>query len=283
MRLLITGGSSFLGQHLVPLAAVSHDVCYTTFHNDPLRLPQGQQLDLRQETAVQQLVAAFRPDAIIHTAGSNRVADMRRVIEAGTRHITAAAAANHARLIHLSTDSIFNGRHDDPYPPPYTEASPPSPVNAYGEAKTTAETIAASHPNHVIVRTSLIYSLGQQDHSVRWMAAALKAGSPVTLFTNQRRNPVWAHTLSLACLELATNEYQGILNVAGQQVMTRAEFGLRMFDWWQVEGREKAVLGPSSGGEWPLDCELDLHRATAVLATPLPGVDDVLAQAAKSQ
>ncbi|MCA9974540.1 MAG: SDR family oxidoreductase [Anaerolineales bacterium] len=282
MRLLITGGSSFLGQHLVPLAAASHEICYTTFHNDPLGLPQGRPLDLRQETAVQQLAAAFRPDVIIHTAGSNRVADMRAVIESGTRHITAAAADVQARLIHLSTDSIFNGRSDDPNPPPYSETSPPSPVNAYGEAKATAEAIVAAYPDHVIVRTSLIYSLQQQDHSIGWMAAALKAGKPVTLFTNQRRNPVWAQTLSLACLELATNGYHGILNVAGQQVMTRAEFGLTMLDWWQVEKREKVELGPSLAGEWPLDCELDLRRATAVLKTPLLGVNDVLMQAAKT-
>ncbi|MEZ4643079.1 MAG: hypothetical protein R3E31_10175 [Chloroflexota bacterium] len=70
--------------------------------------------------------------------------------------------------------------------------------------------------------------------------------------------------------------------MAGQQVMTRAEFGLTMLDWWQVEKREKVELGPSLAGEWPLDCELDLRRATAVLKTPLFGVNDVLMQAAKT-
>lgn len=278
MRLLITGGSSYLGQHLVPLADASHDTCYTYFHNNSHASPQGFQLDLRQETAVHDLVMSWQPDVIIHTAGSNRIADMRAVIEQGTRHIVAAAIAVNARLIHLSTDSIFNGRHDDPHPPPYTEETPPSPVNAYGAAKAAAEGIVAQHHNHVIVRTSLIYGLQQQDHGTQWMAAALRAGKQVTLFTNQRRNPVWVQTLANACLELATHSYRGILNVAGEQVLSRAEFALKLLDFWQIKPRETLTIGPSSAEQWPLDCELDLGRATAVLKTPLPGVDKVLTQ-----
>lgn len=276
MRLLITGGSSYLGQHLTPLAAAAGDVWYTYLHNDPLSQPYGRPLDLRDETAVHHLITTVRPDVVIHTAGSNRIPDMEAVIVAGTRNVTTAAAAVNARLIHLSTDSIFNGRHDAPHPPPYDEDAPPSPVNAYGMAKARAEAIVAAYPNHVIVRTSLIYGLQQPDHSTSWMVAALRAGKPVTLFTNQLRNPVWAHTLSLACLELAVNAYRGILNVAGQQVLSRAEFALRLLDWWQIQPRDTLVEGASLGGEWPLDCRLDLHRAAAVLTTPLSGVDEVL-------
>lgn len=272
-RILITGGSSYLGRHLVPLALATYEIIYTFHQNDPFKKPQGRPLNVLDEAAVRRLVGDFRPDVIIHAAGSNRVEPMDAVIRLGTAHVTRAAVAAGARLIHLSTDSIFDGRN-----PPYDESAVPTPVNAYGWAKAAAEASARAHDNHVIVRTSLIYGLRLMDHGTVWMAQALKTGRPVTLFSNQRRNPVWAESLSHACLELAGHAYSGVLNVAGRQVVTRAGFGQRMLDWWNVTERESLTVAPSDGA-WPLDCELDLTLATTLLKTPLPGVDAVLTQA----
>ena len=129
-------------------------------------------------------------------------------------------------------------------------------------AKAEAEAIVRQYDNHVIVRTSLIYGLQQMDHGTAWMSAALRVGKQVTLFANQVRNPVWVETLSRACLELSENEFVGVLNVVGQQVLTRAEFALRMLDWWGVRERETLTVGLSDG-KWSLDCRLDVSRATA--------------------
>jgi dTDP-4-dehydrorhamnose reductase len=271
-RLLITGGSSYLGQSLVPLALTRYELRYTFFSHDPLELPHRQELDVRDGEAVRRLVTLWRPDVIIHLAGSNRSPAMEEVIRQGAEHITAAAAEWGARLIHLSTDALFDGRR-----PPYRESDRPSPLHAYGQAKADAEAIVAGYDNHVIVRTSLIYSPIRMDRSTEWITAALRAGKPVTLFTDQQRNPVWDETLSLACLEVAEMNYRGILNVAGRQVLSRAEFGLRLLDWWGVDERESLAIGPSPEGAWPLDCRLDLSLAWALLKTPLLGVDEVLA------
>jgi dTDP-4-dehydrorhamnose reductase len=272
-RLLITGGSGYLGRHLVRLVAASWpgDFLYTTFSADPLGLPQGATLDLRDGAAVTRLMSDFAPDAIIHTAGSNTTPDMTAVIIEGTRHVVAAPAAVGARLIHLSTDSIFDGTRA-----PYDESAVPAPLNDYGRAKAAAEAIVATHPDAVIVRTSLIYGLTEMDNGTAWMAAALRAGRPVTLFTNQRRNPVWVETLGRACLELIDHPHRGTLNVAGRQVMTRVAFGLRMLDWWGVTEHETLTLADDASGRWPLDCEMDVRLAERLLVTPLPGVDEVL-------
>jgi dTDP-4-dehydrorhamnose reductase len=270
-RILITGGSSYLGQHLVPLATLDHEIAYTYYLNDPFQSRAGFELDLRDKTAVSRLIATLKPDAIIHTAGSNRVVDMWNVILDGTTHVTEAAEQNNARLIHISSDVIFNGQDA-----PYDESAQPTPIHEYGRAKAEAEKIAGAYDNHVVVRTSLIYGLQLMDRGTAWMVQALQAGQAVTLFSDQRRNPVWAETLSRACLELATHEYRGILNVAGRQELSRAEFGLRMLDWWQIGTRETLSVGESDMVRWPADCTMDLRRAEALLSTPLPGVDAVL-------
>jgi dTDP-4-dehydrorhamnose reductase len=273
-KLLITGGSGYLGRHIARRVAAgwAGEWRYTTFSADPLALPQGARLDLRDGAAVAQFVAGFAPDAIIHTAGSNLTPDMAAVIVDGTRHVAEAAARAGARLVHLSTDSVFGGDRA-----PYDETAAPAPLNDYGRAKAAAEVLSLAHPNAVVVRTSLIYGLAEMDNGTAWMAAALRAGRPVTLFTNQLRNPVWVETLVDACLELLDLPTTGVLNVAGRQTLSRAEYALRLLDWWGID--ERATLSPAedSSGRWPVDCTMDVGLAARLLRTPLLGVDEVLA------
>ena len=269
-RILITGGSSYLGQHLVPKAIEQHSCLYTFFSHDPLGLPGGTWLDVRDGKSVDQLVNEFRPEAIIHTAGSNRSEDMEQVIVQGASNISTAAMRLASRLVHISTDVIFDGKAG-----PYRETDVPQPVHAYGRAKVVAERKISRHGDHAIIRTSLIYGLQRMDLSTRWIIDALEANEPVTLFTDQVRNPVWVETLADACIELCQSPFKGIINVAGGQDLTRAELGVRLLDWWGFDRRELLSLGKSDP-RWPRDCRLDLSLARSTLRTPLPGVDEVI-------
>jgi len=272
MRVLITGGSGYLGRYLVPLAMQKAEaVVHTYYSSAPPGAMGARRLDVRDANAVMELVTDFEPDVIIHAAGSSGRTTMAEVIGRGAKHITAAAAHTGARLIHLSTDVVFDGRRA-----PYKEDDAPRPLHEYGRAKARAEAIVRRHTNHVIVRTSLIYGLQEIDHGTAWILDGLRQGDSVTLFTDQIRNPVWAVSLSNACLELAALHYRGILHVAGSQILTRAQFGLRMLDWWGIIERATLSLGTGDGERWPADCSLDISRAQRLLQTPLPGVDEVL-------
>lgn len=271
MRVFITGGSSYLGQHLVPLVPAGQTVTHTFFSND--LLGGGIQLDIRDKVSVERVLGGFRPDVIIHLAGSNRPAgSMDSVIRQGTQNIVEQAQRLNVRLVHLSTDVVFNGRQ-----PPYKEDDKLIPVNNYGRAKVFAESLVREHPNHVIIRTSLIYSLRLMDRGTEWMTKALQDKQPVTLFTNQYRNPAWADSLSRACLELASHDFRGALHVAGAQRLSRANFALKMLDWWGVTERETLQFGLGDPDRWPVDCTLDIGQATSLLKTPLLGVDNVFA------
>ena len=274
MRLLITGGSSYLGRRLVALAAATHTVAYTFFSHNPLALPGGRHLDVRRAADVAALAASFRPQAIIHLAGSNRSPDMAAAITDGAVHVTNAARALDARLLHLSTDVIFDGTAG-----PYREADRPAPRHAYGAAKLAAEESIRRWPDHVIVRTSLIYGLQEMDNGTAGFAAALRAGRPLTLYTNQLRTPIWIDSLCAALLELLHLDFQGTLHVAGAQALSRAAFGLRLLDYWGVDDRATLHLAPDVAQRFPADCRLDSTLAQQLLTTPLPGVDAVLAAA----
>lgn len=282
-RLLVTGGSSTLGRVIVRQAAAGWQVGATYLNNPYCLAPGGNpagglslfHLDLRNDSAVTGLIKAFQPAVIIHTAGSNQSDDFRNVITAGARNIIHAITGTRTRLIHISSDVVFNGKDA-----PYTESTFPTPIHAYGQAKAESEKIVSSANNCVIVRTSLIYSRTGDDHQSAWLKQAAASGSPVTLFTDEYRCPIWVESLAKACLELASLGYSGILNVAGEQRLNRWEFGKRLFNSWVQT--VPANINPGIMPDRlelirPKDCTLDISLARKVLTTPLPGVDDVLA------
>lgn len=279
--LLITGGSGYLGRHLTAKAVEAFEV-FTTYSTQADQIKAGRPLplDLTDREAVLRLIADLTPQAIIHTAAINpgRGGDevMRRVNVDGSRYVAEGAAAAGARLVHVSTDVVHDGRH-----PPYADEARPTPLNEYGRSKAAAEAVVAKiTPQAAIVRTSLIYGLTEMDRGTEGFVKRLEAGLPLVLFSDVIRQPVWVDPLAEALLKLAVMDFAGILNVAGRQALTREEFGRRMLAWWQVDPRGLLQSGRAADASEtiPLDLRLNISKAEQLLQMSLPGVDEVLAQ-----
>ncbi|HDQ71266.1 MAG TPA: SDR family oxidoreductase [Chloroflexi bacterium] len=288
-RMLVTGGSGYLGDWIVRLARDDWDVSATYRTHPPTSAVPGvawYRLDVRDEAAVRALLQKVRPAALVHTAalnpGMGPVDDLDAVNVGGPRHVSRAAAAVGARLIHVSTDVLFDGTQGN-----YAEAEAPSPVTPYGRSKAGAEeavqnAVAQMDVEAVIVRTSLIYGWRpRRDRQSRWVVDDVKAGKRVRLFTDEYRCPVWVESLAAAVVELAGMAYTGVLHVAGAQALSRYDFGLRLLRFYGVAPDAIAAhVVPSLAAEAehirPLDCTLDCFRARSLLETPLPGVDVVL-------
>jgi dTDP-4-dehydrorhamnose reductase len=276
--MLVTGGSGYLGGWVARLARREWDVTATFFLHPADEPPVAwRHLDVRDEAAVRSLVSRVRPDVVVHTAAERpgSEVDFAAVNGAGTRHVARAAAERGARLIHLSTDVVFDGEKGG-----YVEEDLPRPVHAYGRSKARAEEeVRQAGGEAVIIRTSLIYgwrpTIGRH---TQWIIDGLAAGKTVRLFTDEFRNPIWVQSLASALVELAGSTVTGVLHVAGAQKLSRYDFGLRLL---RFHGRDPAAVLPTSaralGLSRPLNCTLDCSRARVLLATPLPGVDEVLA------
>ena len=278
-RMLVTGGSGYLGGWVVRLARADWDVIatYLTHPRDEIGAT-WRRLDVRDKAAVAALVDEVRPAVIVHTAALNpgQGADFEATNAAGTRHVARAAAACGARLIHLSSDVIFDGEQGN-----YVEEDPPAPITSYGRSKALAEEVVrASGAEAVIVRTSLIYGWRPRlARQVSWIVDNLEAGKPVRLFTDDLRCPIWVESLAAAVVELAGLSYTGVLHVAGAQPLSRYEFGTRLLRFHGVDTSSIISTRRSEIGlTGPLNCTLDCSRARSLLRTPLPGVDEVLAQ-----
>ncbi len=278
--LLITGGSGYLGQRLVRCAQAHWDVTATYFSRRPLTSDcRWTRLDVRESEQVVRLFEQVAPQVVIHTAALRGGEDLARVNVDGTRHVALAAARVGARMIHLSTDALFDGRQGN-----YVESDSPSAITPYGRSKAGAEALLAElMPQATVVRTSLIYGFDTLDHQTHWMLETLRQGQLVRLFTDERRCPIWVETLAAALIELATQYHAGVLHIAGGQALDRYEFGTRLLCF---HGADLSGVVPARASALglvrPLDCTLDITRAKKLLKTPLLGVDETIARQRES-
>lgn len=282
--LLVTGGSGYLGRHLTAKAAENFDL-YTTYHSHVEEIKAGQPLplNLTHRTDVLSLIKELKPVSIIHTAAVNPGAgseqEMMDVNAKGSRHIAEAAVTIGARLIHLSSDMIFDGKQA-----PYHDDTPPSSLNGYGRSKAAAEAaVTEIDPQAAIVRTSLIYGLEEMDRGTAGFVERLNKDGRLVLFSDVIRQPVWIDSLVEALLKLIEIDFAGTLNVVGNQAITREEFGRRMLAWWKIDtqGLLEAGRAADISDSIPLDLRLPIHKAEQLLQMTFPGVDEVLEMSKK--
>jgi dTDP-4-dehydrorhamnose reductase len=276
-RLLVTGASGYLGRSLAAAGGAAGWEVHGTYFSHPAPMASGRAhpLDLRQPAEVERLLEALQPDAVVHTACSNRDDTNLQSIEPAARHVALACRELAVRLVHVSTDIVFDGEHA-----PYADDSPLSPITPYGRAKAEAEAaIGATDPEAVIVRPSLIWSLEPLDRQLDWLVEAVRLGTRVTLFTDEVRCPVHLPDLVNALLELAERpDLSGPINFGGAQAINRWEFGLRLLEELGLPRGPNVMPGTVAESRLVRARDLTLcgDRAARLLTSKLRGVDEVL-------
>lgn len=269
-RLLVTGGSGYLGGEVVRLAGDAGWAVAGTSHRTPGPLP----LDVRDPAAVAALVAELRPGCVIHTAYLQDGPDAWATNVEGSANVATAAAATGTRLIHISTDLVFDGRAGRPY----REDDPAEPVIEYGRSKAAAEhAVLRAYPAATVVRTSLIYGGEVLSGHERRVLDVVDGHADLAFFTDELRCPVQVGDLARALLALVHRPVAGPLHLAGADGVSRHEFARLVA---AANGRPsdhlRTALSAETAPERPRDCRLDCSRAAALLGGPLPGVRAVL-------
>ncbi len=264
--MLVTGGSGFLGRHLVGSAAA---------RDWEFLAPPSRTLDITNAEQVAAACREWKPTAVVHLAYRK---DEQRNIVQGSANVARAAAAVGARLVHMSSDVVFGGR-----PEPYTESDTPTPVTDYGAWKVEAEkAVAAALPSAVLVRTSLIYGTDRLATIQRDVELALDGRTSMSFFTDEVRCPVHASDLARAVSLLADRrDISGPLHVAGPGAVDRATFARLIARWLGASPEQVAALRTStiaaSGLSRPACVVLDTQRADA-LGLACRSVSEILAR-----
>jgi dTDP-4-dehydrorhamnose reductase len=230
-RILVTGASGQLGSYLLRRLHV-RDAEVIAWSGSRIGTLLGYVLrpvDLGDHAAVAVAFCEARPQLVVHTAAMSRVADCCRTPEeamqvnaAGTRCLAELAAAAGTRLVHVSTDLVFDGEHA-----PYREEDAPAPLSAYGGSKAAAEHEAQACANSAVVRISLLFgpSLTDRPTFLDHQRQALAEGRALTLYDDEWRTPLDLETAADALLAIAASDLTGILHVGGPDRLSRRAMG----------------------------------------------------------
>jgi dTDP-4-dehydrorhamnose reductase len=263
VKLLVTGGAGYLGSEVCRQAVQQGWDVVATRHRIPPPYGRSQRLDVRDAAAVDRVFMRHGPDVVVHTAYVLGGPELERTVVDGSRAVAEAARRCDARLVHLSTDLVFDGEQGAPY----DEKADPRPVMDYGAAKLEAERrVAAANPEALLARTSLLYGkpkAGPQE--------LLAFRDDVEFYTDEIRCPTIVSELAAALLELARLEVAGSLHIAAPEAVSRLELAriLRAANGLDPDAARGTV---SPGGARARNVALDSSRAAQLLSRPLRGV-----------
>ncbi|MGW4638101.1 dTDP-4-dehydrorhamnose reductase [Sphaerisporangium sp. NPDC004334] len=202
-RLLVTGAKGMLGGAVVAEAERASEA--------PEVLACGRDLlDLRYPDGVRQLLREERPDVVVNCAGWTAVDDAETheidalvVNGSGVRALALGCEEIGARLLHISTDYVFDGTARTPYP----EDAPTRPINAYGRGKLAGEAVVLGllPRTGYVVRTGWLYGAGGRNF-VQTMIALERSRDTVNVVDDQRGQPTWTGDLAARLLSLARSD-----------------------------------------------------------------------------
>lgn len=284
-RLLVTGGSGMLGSNTAYLARDRFDT-QLTFNSHPVMIRNctSVQMDLRERANVVQTVEQFRPHVITHTAAfvpaklcEENPAMAQAIHVDGVGYLCEAAKNVGAKLIHISTDWVFDGNKER-----YTEEDPPNPLNEYGRSKLGGEkVIQESGVRHCIIRTSLYgWNLRAGKFCYAEMVLdKLGRGEEFPAPDDQYLAPILVNALAEAMFEIYARDITGVLHVTGLEACSRYEFCQTLAE---VFGLDKELVKPVPispdyfGVSVPRHQSLDVTMAKRLLKTKLPGIREGL-------
>ncbi|MDR2844542.1 MAG: SDR family oxidoreductase [Puniceicoccales bacterium] len=292
MKIILTGASGFLGREVAQAAARrGHQVIALCGAQERPVIGAVRVLpsDLSEPQSIERLLLDEFPDAIINCAAASTLEACDANPDLAQRLNVAlpqylAKIANHlsARLIHISTDMVFDGARGH-----YAHTDTPAPLQLYGETKLAGEkeVLQYGRTNAVVLRVPLLS--GNSADGTRSLHERLLAlwaqGLQAVLFTDEIRQPVSAGNLADVLVELCErNTLSGVYHWAGTDALSRYEIGRRIAAHLGLE--PDAVVTPASGAATaptarrPRDLSLNLHPLQGKLKTRAQAFAEILSE-----
>jgi dTDP-4-dehydrorhamnose reductase len=233
MKALITGADGQLGwelqrtkPHECEIIACTHTL-----------------LDITDETAVRTALHKHQPDFVINAAAYTAVDKAEsekewayQVNGAGAANIAKAAEESNARLIHISTDFVFDGAKCSPYLP----QDRPNPINEYGAGKLQGEeaVLIETRDKALILRTGWVYS-GHGKNFVKTMLRLMVERDEISVVEDQIGSPTWARDLAKAVWHFTGNpELHGIFHWTDAGIASWYDFAVAI----QEEAHHLGIL-----------------------------------------
>jgi dTDP-4-dehydrorhamnose reductase len=202
VRALVTGAAGQLGVELLKTAPPEFEVVGLGHR----------ECDITDRAQLDAAMATYRPDVVINTAAytgvdaAERARGLAHAVNAtGAANVALSAELWGARIIHISTDYVFDGNSREPYRP----ESQPNPINVYGASKLAGEKeVQRSSSSFLIIRSSWLYASHARNF-LRTILSALQAARNLRVVNDQTGVPTAARSLALTIWECAARPELG--------------------------------------------------------------------------
>jgi len=242
-KLLVLGISGLTGYKIAKAAYSKYDV-YGSFNIRPVKIDNCLtfQLDLTQRDNIDRIFSKIKPDFVINTTALHNVDYCEENYEQATlvntesiRYLYENSEKIGSKLIHISTDYVFDGKKTSPY----TELDEAIPISFYGQSKLGGEKIL-SGSRHTVVRPSVVYgwtplelagttsSSGKPMNFAMWLLTKLNRKEQLKIVTDQFASATLADSLAEACLKITTTDKSGLYHVSGLSCESRYDFAIKL-------------------------------------------------------
>jgi dTDP-4-dehydrorhamnose reductase len=230
MRILITGASGLLGLNLALEASQAHTVFGVANHHALQGTPfPVLQADLTAPGEIERLLDATQPDWVIHCAALANVdacetdPQLAHRINAEVPKKFALVAKGGARLVHISTDAVFDGVKGN-----YTEDDAPNPLSVYAETKLAGErAVLQANPDVIVARVNLFgWSMGGKRSLAELFVNNLSAGKGMMGFTDVYFCPLLVNDIGPILFAMLEKGLSGLYHVFASDAMSKYDFGV---------------------------------------------------------
>jgi dTDP-4-dehydrorhamnose reductase len=219
MNVLLTGASGQVGKDLVHTCPDKINLLALDKHT----------LDISNHDNIKKIFNKFKPNLVINAAAYTSVENAEaekelayQINRNGVANIALACKTNNIRLIHYSTDYVFDGKNSFPYTTQYK----PNPINVYGQSKLEGEkkALEINHGKTLIIRTSWIYS-NHGNNFVNTMLKLMNENESIEIITDQTGTPTWARSVAKITWRFVIHpEFNGVFNFSDSGSTTWFEF-----------------------------------------------------------
>src|ERR1017187_5823475 len=236
-----------VGQLGVELTSELEQRGYEVFGSD------RSQLDITERAVVEQHLAEVDPQVVFNAAAHNQVDVAEQEPQAAylvnalaVRNVALACRQVNARLVHYSTDYVFDGRAGRPY----TEDDRPHPLGAYAVSKLAGELYAQAYlESPLIIRTSGVFGPGglhtARGNFVEAMLRLAGAGQPIRVVEDHVASPTYAPLLAARTIDLVERNLTGVVHVGGGAPVSWFRYAQIVFE---VAGSKPGPRSPHAGG-----------------------------------
>ncbi len=286
MKILVTGASGLLGLNLCSMEFATRMIVGVDrgkLAGTPFELVRA---NLDQPGAASRLIESVRPDAVIHTAANANLdsceanPDNARTLNAEVPGMLAETCAKSGiRLIHISTDAVFDGMKDGIY----TEDDIPNPLGVYARTKLEGErAVFSANPQAVVARVNFFgWSLSGTRSLSEFFFNKLSVGETCNGFTDVWFCPMFVGDLAETLVRMLDKGLSGLYHVVGSEALTKYDFGQRIarqfgFDPQQVipiSVEESGLKARRAHNLW-----LSIDKLSTDLQAEIPGVSTGIAK-----